>query len=159
MKTRSIIYMFSFLSLILFSNVAFAQTSNYDLITKELTKAQKELLQKEREVMKANREALKATLSKEQIAILRDKTISKVEIRRRLLASFSLEQKRLIRGQEIRLRNSREDFRRTLTEDQRKLLQERIAKIRNLKDRRELRDRVRKRAQDGGNEAIRDRNN
>ena len=80
--------MISFMSLMFINTPLFAQGSNYDIIYKELTKDQRELLQKEREVMKANRKAFKATLSNDQLVILSDKTISKSQIRKRLMVSF-----------------------------------------------------------------------
>ena len=99
--------------------------------------------------MKANRDAFKATLTKEQLAILKDKTISKTEIRQRLLATFTKTQKDLVRNQQLRLRQTRESFRKTLTRDQRKTLQERIDKIRNSKDRGELKNGPRENNTDG----------
>ena len=89
MKSKIITYSICFISLMLCCTKTFAQKSNYDLITKELTKRQRDLLKNEREVMKTNRDAFKATLTKEQLSILRDKTVSKNEIRIRLTATFS----------------------------------------------------------------------
>ena len=79
MKLKTIILSISFLSLVLFNSTVFAQDSSFSLIQKELTKQQRELLQNEKEVMKLNREAFKASLTKDQLAILRDKTISKYQ--------------------------------------------------------------------------------
>ena len=93
MKFKTILYMISFMSLMFINTPLFAQGYNYDIIYKELTKDQRELLQKEREVMKANRKAFKATLSNDQLVILSDKTISKSQIRKRLMVSFSSTQK------------------------------------------------------------------
>ena len=140
MKLKTIIYTVSFMSLMCFNTTLFAQDSNYDLITKELTKEQRALLQKEREVMKLNRKTFKATLTKEQLTILRDKTISKNEIRKRLLGTFTRTQKDLVRNQQVRLRKTRDNFRKTLTGEQRKMLKERIDKIRKAKDRGELKN-------------------
>merc|ERR1739844_488694 len=76
----------------------FAQDANYNLIKKEFTKEQIDLLQKEREVIKANRKAFKKSLTENQLAILRDKTISKTEIRKRLVATFSRDQKNMVQN-------------------------------------------------------------
>ncbi|WP_298780468.1 hypothetical protein [uncultured Polaribacter sp.] len=140
MKLKNIILTFTFLSLMLFNTMVFTQDSNYNLIQKELTEAQRDLLQKEREVIKTNREAFKKSLTKEQLAILRDKTISKNEIKKRLVATFSIDQKSMIQNQQVRLRTTRESFRKTLTNEQRNMLNERINKIRQSKDIGELKD-------------------
>ena len=95
---------------------------------------------KEREVIKANRKAFKKSLTENQLAILRDKTISKTEIRKRLVATFSRDQKNMVQNQQIRLRKTRETFRKTLTREQRKMLKQKIDKMRNTKDRGELKN-------------------
>ena len=77
MNFKTIIYSLSFMSLVLYQIPTFAQNSSYDLISKEFTKEQRALLQKERALMKVNRDAFKATLTKEQVAILRNRTVSK----------------------------------------------------------------------------------
>lgn len=140
MKLKTIILSLSFLSLMLFNTTVFAQDSSFSLIQKELTEQQRNLLQKEKEVMKINREAFKASLTKEQLVLLRDRTISKYEIRKRLVASFSRNQKNMVQNQQVSLRKTRDNFRKTLTGEQRKMLKERIDKIRNSKDRGELKD-------------------
>ena len=140
MKFKTILYTISFISLMFIHTPIFAQDSNYDVISKEFTMDQRELLQKEREVMKANRKAFKATLSNNQLAILSDKTISKSQIRKRLMVSFSTTQKELVKNQQLSLRKTRDNFRKTLTIDQRKMLKERIDKIRKAKDRGELKE-------------------
>jgi hypothetical protein len=88
--------------------------------------------------MKANRNAFKASLTNEQLAILRDKTISKNELRKRLNATFSETQKSMVKNQRLRLRKTRDNFRKTLTGEQRKTIKKQIDKIRNYKDRGEL---------------------
>lgn len=145
MKIKTIILKVNLLSILFFGSVLFAQNSNYKLITKELNAEQKKLLQKEKEVMKANRAAFKATLTKAQLAILKDKSISKTEIKQRLVASFTKTQKDLVRNQQLRLRETRDNFRKTLTKEQRKTLRERINKIKNTRDRGELKNGLRER--------------
>ena len=140
MKFKTILYTISFMSLMFINTPLFAQDTNYDIITKKLTKDQRELLQKEKEVMKVNRKAFKATLSNDQLAILSDKTISKSQIRKRLMVSFTRTQKELVKNQQLHLRKTRDNFRKTLTGDQRKMLKERIDKIRKAKDRGELKE-------------------
>ena len=81
----------------LYNTPFIAQNSRFDVIQKELTKQQRDLLQNEKEVMKANRKAFKASLTKGQMTILRDKTISKIEIRKRLAATFSTIQKNMVK--------------------------------------------------------------
>jgi hypothetical protein len=138
MKLKTIMLSLSFLSLMLFNTAVFAQDSSFSLIQKELTQHQRDLLQKEKEVMKINREAFKASLTKEQLVLLRNKTISKYEIRKRLVATFSRNQKNIVKIQQVSLRKTRDNFRKTLTGEQRKMLKERIDKTRNSKDRGEL---------------------
>jgi hypothetical protein len=150
MKLKTIILSVSFFSLMLFNTSILAQDSSFSLIQKELTQEQKDLLQKEKEVMKTNREAFKASLTSEQLVILRDKTISKNEIRKLLVASFSRNQKSMVNNQQISLRKTRDNFRKTLTSEQRKMLKERIDKISNSKDRGELKDGQRINNTDGG---------
>jgi len=140
MKFKTILYTISFMSLMFINTPLFSQDTNYDIITKKLTKDQRELLQKEKEVMKVNRKAFKATLSNDQLAILSDKTISKSQIRKRLMVSFTRTQKELVKNQQLHLRKTRDNFRKTLTGDQRKMLKERIDKIRKAKDRGELKE-------------------
>ena len=89
MKLNKHILTIGFLGLMLYYTPFIAQNSRFDVIQKKLTKQQRDLLQNEKEVMKANRKAFKASLTKEQMTILRDKTISKIEIRKRLAATFS----------------------------------------------------------------------
>ena len=81
MKLKNIILTLSFFSLMLFNTVISAQDSNFNVIKKELTKQQRDLLEKEKLVMKTNRDAFKASLTKEQLVILRDRTISKAELK------------------------------------------------------------------------------
>jgi hypothetical protein len=150
MKLKTIILSVSFFSLMLFNTSILAQDSSFSLIQKELTQEQRDLLQKEKEVMKTNREAFKASLTSQQLAILRDKTISKNEIRKLLVASFSRNQKSMVNSQQISLRKTRDNFRKTLTSEQRKMLKERIDKISNSKDRGELKDGQRINNTDGG---------
>lgn len=140
MNLKNGILTLSFLGLLLFHSSVIAQESNYNLIKKELTEQQLALLQQEREIIKANREVFKASLTKEQLAILNDKTISKAEIMKRLVDTFSQEQKNMVQSQQTRLRDTRETFRKSLTKEQRKMLKERIDKIRQTKDRGELKD-------------------
>lgn len=140
MRNRILKISITFICVMLFQLTIFSQNSDYNLIKKELTQKQVELLQKEKEVIKANREAFKASLTKEQLAILRDKTLSKAQIKKRLVATFSSAQRSMVQTQQIRLRKTRENFRKSLTNDQRKMLRERIDKIQNSKDRGELRD-------------------
>lgn len=140
MKLKTIIYTAIFMSLMLFNTALFAQDSNYDLITKELTNEQRGLLQEERATMKTNRDSFKATLTEEQLAILKDKTISKNEIKTKLMSTFTRAQKDLVRNQQMHLRKTRDNFRKTLTGEQRKMLKQRIEKIRKAKDRGELKN-------------------
>ena len=140
MKFKTILFTISIMSLMFIDTPLSAQDSNYDIISKKLTKDQRELLQKEKEVMKVNRKAFKATLSNDQLAILSDKTISKSQIRKRLMVSFTSTQKELVKNQQLSLRKTRDNFRKTLTGDQRKMLKERIDKIRKSKDRGELKE-------------------
>ncbi len=129
MKVTSSILILFFISLCT-TNGMFGQSSDYDLIMKELTKEQKELLLKEREMIKNNREALKKSLTKEQLAILTDKALRNDIKRKRLLQSFSRQQKTLVQRQEKSLRVTRENFRKTLTDNQRKILKDRIERSR-----------------------------
>ncbi|MGK0174323.1 MAG: hypothetical protein ACI9AT_000703, partial [Ulvibacter sp.] len=62
-KVRYSVVLLFFISLCT-TNVMVGQVSDYDLITKELTKEQKELLIKEREMIKSDRNALKKSLTK-----------------------------------------------------------------------------------------------
>ena len=55
MLLKKILFIFSFISCMLFNVKMVAQESNYDLIKKELTNEQKKLLQKEQELLKSNR--------------------------------------------------------------------------------------------------------
>ncbi len=138
---RSIFIIGSLLWLLISCTTMLAQTTDYEkLIEEELTEAQKELLATERELMKADRNALKASLTEEQLAILKDKSLSKNEIRKRLSKSFSKNQRELIELQQRRLRDTREAFRQTLTDEQRKLFQDRLdRKVRDSRDRDALR--------------------
>ena len=115
MKLKTIMLSLSFLNLMLFNTTVFAQDSSFSLIQKELTQQQRDLLQKEKEVMKINREAFKASLTKEQLVLLRNKIISKYEIRKRLVATFSRNQKSMVKNQQVSLRKTRDNFRKTLT--------------------------------------------
>lgn len=138
-KVISLIKMLTFLCLVTMSITVSAQTE-YELIESALTEDQRELLQTEREFMRANREALKASLTKVQMAILKDKSLTGAEIRKKLYESFSESQRSLVDNQERRIRKTREEFRRTLTRDQRRLLRDRLEqRVRDTKDRDELR--------------------
>ena len=83
------------------------------------------------------------------MAILKDKTISRNEVRQRLIKTFTRTQKELVRNQQVRLRKTRESFRKTLSREQRKMLKERIDKIRKAKDRGELKNGPREKNSEG----------
>lgn len=79
-KITSKILLFSMLMGLMSIQSGFSQANKYDLIMKELTKEQKALLRKEKEMIKNNRETLKKSLTKEQLRILSDKTLSLIHI-------------------------------------------------------------------------------
>lgn len=87
-----------------------------------LTAAQKEMIHAQREKIKENKEAFKAMLTKEQLAILENKEMTRSEKREALKNSFTEAQRKILIKSKERLRKDKEAFMSTLTEEQKELM-------------------------------------
>jgi len=87
-----------------------------------LTVEKHKLLQEQRDVMKANREAFKASLTAEQLAILKDRTLTKEQQQSALVATFTDAQKAILSENKEKAKALKEEFKTTLTKEQRQQL-------------------------------------
>ncbi len=72
--------------------------------------------------MKANRDAFKASLTAEQLAILKDRTLTKEQQQSALVATFTATQKAILSENRERAKALKEEFRTTITKEQRQQL-------------------------------------
>lgn len=93
---------------------------------KDLTKVQLNLLNEQRTLIKTNRETFKASLSTEQLAILKNATLSKQEKRDALILTFTETQKKLLEENKVKVIRLKEQFRATLTLEQRQRIRTRL---------------------------------
>lgn len=104
-----------------------------------LTEAQKKIIQTERQKIRVSREAFKKSLTKEQINILKNPTLTKDQKRMKLVATFSERQTSLVLESETRIKGMAERIKPTLSENQRKELKglkQRFSKLKNGDSRR-----------------------
>lgn len=112
---------------------------------RNLTFEQQKLLQEQRDVIKANREAFKASLTAEQLAILKDRSLTKEQQQSALIATFTDAQKSFLSEHREKAKLLKEEFKTTLTKEQRQQFHsERENKIREklseIKERRVEKD-------------------
>jgi vacuolar-type H+-ATPase subunit H len=72
--------------------------------------------------MKANREAFKASLTAEQLAILKDRSLTREQQQAALVATFSDAQKAILNENREKAKSLKEEFKTTLTKEQRQQL-------------------------------------
>jgi vacuolar-type H+-ATPase subunit H len=118
MKSINTLFLIAFTLLISNSNVLAQNKEPLDNLTVE----QQKLLQGQREIMKANREVFKASLTTEQLAILKDRTLNKEQQHAALVATFTEAQKSILSENRERAKTLKEEFRTTLTKEQRQQL-------------------------------------
>ncbi|MEY4085237.1 MAG: hypothetical protein RL074_1024 [Bacteroidota bacterium] len=107
------------ITLFLGSTKTFAQEKE---LKENLTVEQQKLLQEQRDVMKANREAFKASLTAEQLAILKDGSLTREQQQAALVATFSDAQKAILNENREKAKALKEEFKTTLTKEQRQQL-------------------------------------
>ncbi len=123
--TTKILLVFTF-----FIGVSTVQAQEKDRAT-TLTIEQQRLLQEQRDVLKANREAFKASLTAEQLAILKDKSLSKEQQQAALIATFNETQRAMLNENREKAKALKEEFKTSLTKEQRQQLHaEKESKIR-----------------------------
>lgn len=88
------------------------------------TTEQQKLVQEQRDMIKANREAFKASLTAEQLAILKDASLSKEQKQAALVQTFTAAQKNLLNENKENIRELKRDFKNSLTNEQRQQIQE-----------------------------------
>lgn len=111
-------------------------------VVKNLTAKQKEMLQAQKELLKEQREVFKATLTKEQLAILNDKTISREQKQKNLVASLTESQKELLARNRDAIQMGKENFKATISDEQRQRLQLQIGAMNGSNNQKELRETV-----------------
>lgn len=88
------------------------------------TTEQQKLVQEQRDMIKANREAFKASLTAEQLAILKDASLSKEQKQAALVQTFTTAQKNLLNESKENIKELKRDFKNSLTNEQRQQIQE-----------------------------------
>jgi parvulin-like peptidyl-prolyl isomerase len=108
-----------------------------------LTEQQQQLLNEQQLLLNKTRNVLKENLTKEQFALLSDRSISKEQRSALLKKSLSSEQRNLISTNRNLIRSKKNMFRRSLTKRQRIRLR-RFIKTRPMSDRKRLVRRLRR---------------
>ncbi len=142
MKPLQIIVALVFSLLIGSVNVV-AQNSIEDL---NLSLEQKQLLRAQKELIKKNRQAFKATLTSSQLAILKNKALTKLERQEALKNSLTIAQKKLVAQNRLSVKQSKSKFRGTLTKSQKQQLKQRFNSKRGVSKKR-ARKNIRRRLQ------------
>ncbi|GEL10307.1 hypothetical protein SAMN05192550_0661 [Flavobacterium glycines] len=93
-------------------------------VVDNFTTEQQKLVQQQRDLIKANREAFKASLTAEQLAILKDASLSKEQKQAALVLTFTTAQKNLLNESKENIKDLRRDFKNSLTTEQRQQIQE-----------------------------------
>lgn len=89
------------------------------------TTEQQKLVKEQRDLIKANREAFKASLTPEQLAILKDASLTKEQKQAALIQTFTAAQKNLLNQTKENFKELKRDFKNSLTTEQRQQIQER----------------------------------
>jgi hypothetical protein len=93
-------------------------------VVDNFTTEQQKLVQQQRDLIKANREAFKASLTAEQLSILKDASLSKEQKQAALVLTFTTAQKNLLNESKENIKDLRRDFKNSLTTEQRQQIQE-----------------------------------
>ncbi|MEL1241453.1 hypothetical protein [Flavobacterium flavipallidum] len=133
------------ITVFLFFMGCYSGNAQKSTVIDNFTTEQQKLVQEQREMIKANREAFKASLTAEQLAILKDMSLSKEQKQAALAQTFTLAQKNLLNENRENIRELKRDFKNSLTNEQRQQLQERLtnriretikdSRLRNVKHR------------------------
>lgn len=115
MKSIITLFIITF-TLLFWSTYAFAQDKEP---IENLTVEQQKLLKEQRDVIKANREAFKASLTAEQLAILKDRSLNKEQQQAALIATFTEAQKSILNENRERAKSLREELKSSLSKEQR----------------------------------------
>ncbi|MGV6845622.1 MAG: hypothetical protein ACWA42_05795 [Lutibacter sp.] len=143
---KNLLYFILFVSFLGVNN-GFAQVNSADNQKKtdeviELTETQINLINNQRDLIKKNRAKFKASLSKEQLAILNNSQLTKLERQKALIASFTQMQQNLLKQQRLSIDALKLQFRNSLTDSQLQQIRMRLRLTKNRKDFRQLIDRL-----------------
>lgn len=141
MKTKNTfkIKVLIFIALLFFSTYSNAQNAE---VLSNLTPQQKEMVEAQKKLLIKNREAFKATLSANQLEILKNTSLSKEDRMKALTESLSDSQKKLLAKNRSEAISGKENFKATITEEQRQKLQLQIGLMKGSQEKKELREGV-----------------
>jgi len=111
-------------------------------VMNNINEHQREMIRAQKKLLIENRAAFKATLTPEQLEILRNESLSKDGRMREFMKSLSEKQRRILAENRKEEKIRRDNFRATLTEEQRQRLRSEIGPLRDAQEKRELRERV-----------------
>ena len=92
-------------------------------VMQNLTETQQQLLKEQRELVVMNREVFKASLTKEQLTILDNSSLTKQERIKTLTSTFTADQKVLMAKNKASIEALKEAFKNTITAEQREHMQ------------------------------------
>jgi len=107
-----------------------------------LNEHQREMIKAQKKLLIQNRAAFKATLTPNQLEILRNESLSKEGRMRELMKSLTEKQRRILADNRKEEKIRRDNFRATLTEEQRQQLRSEMGPLRDAQEKRELRERI-----------------
>ncbi|TVZ56259.1 hypothetical protein OD91_1541 [Lutibacter sp. Hel_I_33_5] len=114
----------------------------------QLSKQQKQLLKAQKQLLKKNRAAFKATLTSEQLTILKNKALTKVQRQHALKQSLNSSQRKLIALNDASVKQAKSKFRGTLTKNQKQKLKKRF-KGKKGRNKKNVRGKLRKAGKKG----------
>ena len=111
-------------------------------VMQNLNEHQREMIKAQKKLLIQNRAVFKATLTPNQLEILRNESLSKEGRMRELMKSLTEKQRRILADNRKEEKIRRENFRATLTEEQRHRLRSEMGPLRDAQEKRELRERI-----------------
>ena len=109
---------------ILFFMGLYSGNAQKSTVVDNFTTEQQQLVKEQRDLIKANREAFKASLTAEQLAILKDASLSKEQKQAALIQTFTAAQKNILNANKENIKELKRDFKNSLTNEQRQQIQE-----------------------------------
>ncbi|MES2239535.1 MAG: hypothetical protein V4497_04675 [Bacteroidota bacterium] len=112
------------ITVFLFFMGLYSGSAQKSTVIDNFTTEQQKLVQEQRDLIKANREAFKASLTAEQLGILKDANLNKQEKQAALILTFTTEQKNLLNENKQNIKELKKDFKNTLSNEQRQQIHE-----------------------------------
>lgn len=105
--------------MLFFFGIINCQAQNAEILPGGLTLEQRSLIKEQQELIATNREKFKASLTAQQLAILKNTSIDLKSQQKALISSLSKEQKQFLADNIQKAKILKEEFKNTLTNDQR----------------------------------------